>query len=341
MEEVRRGIASAPNIDEALRDLEVDSDTQGVAGQPPIVETILKKIDASAVFVADMTFVGKRLDGRPTPNPNVLIEYGWALKGGTHERVICLMNTAYGEPSGLNLPFNLRHLRWPITYTLAEDALLEIKAQEKRKLVKILDKAIRDSLAAAPSPILEMPSPFPEAKAKNGPARFRSPGEAIGFENDFPLSSSKKEIFLSEGPTVWFRLMPKNDPGKKWATYELKNIVTQDAVKLLPIIHSTTGYSYLRAEDGAGMYAVHSRDTQEVHSIAFAFETGEIWSVDTTLLSYATDRIFSTEIDRSYISGLQNYSRFLQSLGVKPPYLWIAGLVGIKGRYLRYPDKSG
>jgi hypothetical protein len=30
--------------------------------------------------VADLTPVATRLDGRPSPNPNVMIEYGWALK---------------------------------------------------------------------------------------------------------------------------------------------------------------------------------------------------------------------------------------------------------------------
>ena len=71
LEEVCTEISSDAAIDVAIR---VDSDTQGVAGQPPIAETILSKIDKSAVFVADMTFTGARRDERPTPNPNVLIE---------------------------------------------------------------------------------------------------------------------------------------------------------------------------------------------------------------------------------------------------------------------------
>src|SRR6185312_6237834 len=79
LEEACRELASDTTIDEAHRDLAVDSDTQDVPGQPPIVDTIFKKIDASAVFVADMTFTGNRLDGRPTPNANVLVEHGWAL----------------------------------------------------------------------------------------------------------------------------------------------------------------------------------------------------------------------------------------------------------------------
>jgi hypothetical protein len=35
---------------------------------------------------------------RPTPNPNVLIEYGWALKSLTYNSIVPLMNTFYGEP---------------------------------------------------------------------------------------------------------------------------------------------------------------------------------------------------------------------------------------------------
>lgn len=86
LEDACARIASDTSIDEAHRDLEVDSDTQGIAGQPPIVETILKKIEASRVFVADMTFVARRPDGGSSPNPNVLIEYGYALRSLTHER---------------------------------------------------------------------------------------------------------------------------------------------------------------------------------------------------------------------------------------------------------------
>ena len=74
-------IGEDTKLEEAVRDLEVDCDTKGVPGSPPIVDTIFRKIDAATVFVPDLTFVGTRPDGRPSPpNPNVLIEYGWALK---------------------------------------------------------------------------------------------------------------------------------------------------------------------------------------------------------------------------------------------------------------------
>ena len=68
-----REIQSDLEIEESLREnLSVDRDTQGVAGSPPIVDTIFQKIDGAAVFIPDMTFVGQRVDGRPSPNPNVL-----------------------------------------------------------------------------------------------------------------------------------------------------------------------------------------------------------------------------------------------------------------------------
>jgi hypothetical protein len=70
--------------------------------------------------VPDLTFIGKRPDGRPTPNPNVLLEYGWALKSLTHARIVPVMNAAYGEPIGNAMPFDMRHLRNPITYRCDE-----------------------------------------------------------------------------------------------------------------------------------------------------------------------------------------------------------------------------
>src|SRR5205823_3505023 len=129
LEDACKAIGSDATIDDALREITVDSDTLGVPGHPPIIDTILKKIDAASVFVADMTFVAERPGGGRVPNPNVLIEYGWALKSKGHERILCVMNTAYGEPSGEALPFDLRASRWPLALHLEDDAPPETKAE--------------------------------------------------------------------------------------------------------------------------------------------------------------------------------------------------------------------
>jgi hypothetical protein len=71
-------LAEDAKIERAIRDegLMVDRDTQGVPGVPPIVDTIFDKIDAATIFVPDLTFVGKRMDRRPTPNPS-----WWSMAG--------------------------------------------------------------------------------------------------------------------------------------------------------------------------------------------------------------------------------------------------------------------
>lgn len=104
-------LSEEATLDEANRNLVLDSDTHGLAGSPPIMDSIFKKIDDAAIFIADLTFVGTRADTRPSPNPNVLIEYGWALKSLGHGRIIAVMNDAYGAPTSESLPFDMRHLR--------------------------------------------------------------------------------------------------------------------------------------------------------------------------------------------------------------------------------------
>ena len=115
--------------------VQIDKDTKGVGGSPPITQTILDKIENCAAFVADLTFVGESLPSvrtptkhRLLPNPNVLIEYGYALHCHGHGRMITVMNTAFGDCNQNTLPFDLRHLRWPIIYNLQTPDLPEKKA---------------------------------------------------------------------------------------------------------------------------------------------------------------------------------------------------------------------
>ena len=340
LDQVCKDIASDTSVDEALRDLEVDSDTQGIAGQPAIVETILDKIDASAVFVADMTFVGKQINGKPTPNPNVLIEYGWALKALKSERIVCVMNTAYGTPD--NLPFDLHHRRWPIRYYLPENVSHELRKQEKEKLINTLTEALRLSLGAVSYTNVEALPEFRGTNAKEPPARFRNQGEPLGIEDDRFAFGTDKEIFLSSGPAIWLRLMPRVDAGRRWSIHELRERVIGSG--LMPLLHPAGGYSYLRAADGIGVYYVGSRVANdpkatsfEIRSVAFAFDTGEVWSIDTDMLSH---RVGILPFVESYlVEGIANYAGFLRSLGSQSPYRWDAGITGINGRRLNLPGQ--
>jgi hypothetical protein len=89
-------------------------------------------------------------------------------------------------------------------------------------------------------------------------------------------------------PSMLIRLMPVFDPGKRWTTYQLKeNAIRNGSLNLAPFIDN--GVQYLRAEDGMGICSLMTSDEHQTTSVAFAFETGEIWSVDTTLLTYQKD----------------------------------------------------
>ena len=130
-------------MESALRgELLVDRDTQHVPGSPLIFDTILDKIQKAVIFVLDLTFVGTRaMEARP--QSNVLLEYGYALNQHGHRRIIAVMNSAYGEPTQENMPFNLGHRRFPIRYTLHGDATDETRKTVRDSLSKELDAAIR------------------------------------------------------------------------------------------------------------------------------------------------------------------------------------------------------
>jgi hypothetical protein len=86
---------------------EVDQDTRGVPGAPAMVAAILGKIDACSVFVADVTLTFERPEReRKSPNPNVLLELGYALRRLGQHRVLLVLDTTNGGAE--KLPFDLR-----------------------------------------------------------------------------------------------------------------------------------------------------------------------------------------------------------------------------------------
>jgi len=131
------------DVDPADREVAADHDTHDVPGSPPIMETIFGKIDRAAVFVSDLTYVANRIGGGKTPNPNVCIEHGYALKALSWRRVIAVMNTAMGHPDEHELPFDVRHTRRPIAYDLPEGADAEARRAAMVGLVKTLKGALK------------------------------------------------------------------------------------------------------------------------------------------------------------------------------------------------------
>jgi hypothetical protein len=132
----------------------VDRDTAGVPGSPEIGATIFEKIDKCAAFVCDVSIINAATDDRrPTPNPNVLIELGYALKSRGQARVLLVMNKNFGDVD--KLPFDLRTKR-VIKYEMATNAAE--RAPERQKLQRTLEAALREMLAL----------PHPETRTRAG-----------------------------------------------------------------------------------------------------------------------------------------------------------------------------
>jgi len=121
----------------------IDRDTKDVPGAPHIAKTILAKVAAADVFVADVSITQGGGEHRPTPNPNVLIELGYALSSLGDARIVLLMNDAYGAPE--DLPFDLSHHR-VTRYNMPEG--VTDRSAERLSLQIRLEGAIRAALSS-------------------------------------------------------------------------------------------------------------------------------------------------------------------------------------------------
>lgn len=116
----------------------IERDTAGVPGSPDIAATIFEKIDNCDAFVCDVSIINpKSRKKRITPNPNVLIELGYALKKLGWNRIIMVFNRNYGRVE--ELPFDLRMKRVVDYFAVEGDPS---KANERKELQLKLKNAV-------------------------------------------------------------------------------------------------------------------------------------------------------------------------------------------------------
>lgn len=116
--------------------LTLDRATREESGSPDITESIFSKISNSSVFIADISIINCSKDNsRKVPNPNVLIELGYAARTLGWEKIICIYNTDFGSFD--DLPFDLRNRRI-MAYSLKGKR----KTEAKKDLVNRIKKSI-------------------------------------------------------------------------------------------------------------------------------------------------------------------------------------------------------
>jgi hypothetical protein len=285
IQEALKRLKSDAELQEALRDTDVtlDKDTKGVAGSPPITDTILKKIEGCAVFIADLTFVGESKEGltnaagkpRQFPNPNVLIEYGFALRCHSHAQLIGIMNSAYGEPDAESLPFNLRHFRRPMTYHLGDGSAPD-KAERFEKLVGMLVEAISLILSQHSTQPVTIEK-FVPRKATTDAATFFEKAEDLIVEGPF---GGEIQLNVPAGSKAYLRLYPSVPVPQIDSELEAKQLAASG--NLTPLGHFS-GRSTGR--NSFGGIAYEAQNDGNVYRFTQLFLNRELWGVEAGALN--------------------------------------------------------
>jgi hypothetical protein len=252
--------------------LEIDHDVKGTAGIASIPETILKKIDASSVFIADITPVAVTEGGKYIANPNVLIELGYAKKALGTERIILVWNGAWGGCRPEDLPFDLRHRRAPFLYNLSPEADRSGIEREATTLTRELSAAIAVSLGTIPEPET---SSADRVQSRDGdPSVWFAPGAILRVNAG--TSFGADQLAFDEGPRTYIRIIP--------SAWEGEFLTGAHGVRpdLLPL-GDVSGLSWGRARGGVICYNVSRREGPNVvarTATQWFQRTGEIWGFD-------------------------------------------------------------
>lgn len=259
---------------EADRPPELDHDTKGLSGSVAITDAILSKIRESAVFVADVTPIAETESGKALPNPNVLVELGWALQEPGPAQMILIMNTAHGhKPS--DLPFDIRHRRI-MTYKLAKSATGVERQQAKQQLKSNLVDAIKVNLETH-SKITAERTTFQSIESGKDSSRWRSGDEISHSEFGQQMSAT-----IDDSPRAYARLIPSGwRDGLTPTIHDVEQL--PDNCKVEAQYIGVRDGSFGPCEEGFVRYsfAVNgATQKREVSSAAMFFDgTGEYWSL--------------------------------------------------------------
>ena len=311
--------------------LHLDYGRKGLKGSPDLAIEILKKIDDAAVFVGDVTPVGKaeakqndegQTIEKKLVNPNVAIELGYALKARATENVLMVMNSHYGKRE--DLPFDLGHKGGPIIYKLAPDASKDQIEAEKRRLVTIFVDALREYV---PKPVVE---PFRALEPQIGQGIFFKDGEVLGEDKNGP---NPRKYTMPFRDVMWLRVMPSVALEMPLAPHTLTDNIGRFGA------FGALGERVRENAYGACYFYTGSANT--IESISQYTRDGEIWGINADILRQGRQRdvimLPTITMENTFITGLDLYMDFLRTITKMPVPIHVeAGMEGIKGRIIAH-----
>lgn len=324
------------SIDESERpeqdDIELDHDRKGVPGSPDLARTILKKIQESTVFVADVTPVGRTPAQPPKHlmNPNVAIELGYAMARVGDEAILLVLNKALGDRA--TLPFDLSHKAGPIMYELLPDATKDDIKKAKAILVGTLKVAIKECIKGKERKPVQKPPPHDEIQSKTSRAQFFDTGAVLAART---INLRRREYFYKGVPLLYLRVIPS----KKMPEIPPSDI--EDllyGIKVRPLHHGLGGGESFERNRYGGMTFSYGENHELLTSTQLFFNR-EIWGIDTVTLE-SRNYIPSGIYERVLYRALHNYLAFGEKhLGLEYPLIIEAGASRVEGMKMAMPDE--
>ncbi len=336
LEKAIKKLSNDVELQEATRDEPVilDKDTKNIPGTPPIVDTIFNKITDCSVFVPDLSFVGHTDKGKPIPNPNVLIEYGWALRVVGHAAIVPVMNTAFGIPDEKTMPFDMRHVRFPTTYCLRVNESLGDRSRTEDALVEEMTENLKLALSRKGPSVVDHP-PFQGTPFTENPSTFLAKGETLPSGGRF--GGEGHELVLPPVQHLFLRLIPRSP-----LTTIRSNQMALEQIRsagLYPMADGRIrGFSYARNRHGACSY---EQDDGKIWYLSQLFKTGELWGINAFHIDAQRIKAFSgtdfaylpiTTVEEIFLLTLTSYLKLArETLHLEVPLRIVAGATDVKG----------
>jgi hypothetical protein len=316
IEECLERAARAIRADDSLSvEVRIDRDTADVGGSPAIAETILKKIAAAEIFVPDVSIVARTESGKCCPNPNVLLELGYAVSELGWDRIIMVMNTAFGPVT--DLPFDLRGRR--VLPYLVEPGAGAPKAEQRRKL----EAQLTEAMAAILGP----------RQARTDAERRQGRDELI--RQTLHISDARLEMIrarqgpaasLSSEKLICMHVVPASAISND--TLLAVNELNTQPTFLPPF--GSTGFN--TDFNGDGLLKIAAGRDGKTESYLQVFRNGILESVNSQMLvgRGRQDGLPGPAFCRSLGIFLENVIAFLQAVTVPPPVCVLLTFVGVK-----------
>ena len=305
----------------------LDHDTKGVPGLAPIADTIFEKIEGAALFVADITPTGATPDGtKKTPNPNVLIELGYAFRALGPERIVLVANRAGGfRPE--DLPFDLRHRRGPITYDLSPAADKAAKEKARKALVQALASALSSNLGSfAPGPAVDPPQ-YPSIE--NDRSIWFDPSQPISLHG---AVTGKLNL---DSPRAYLRIAASS-----WAPSKPTRLeICRKSINAFG--EWRDGSDAVPNDLGVIVGGWYGSEVDVTALTQWFDRTAEIWGVST---AYGRERngkrhLPTVRLARQWRTHLREWIALFEELGARKPFRVEAGLTGAQG--VEWPGDLG